>query len=214
MKKVFAMILAVVMTVMLFGCAPKADTKIIGTWHYDIDALDYLMEGIAESVGESQEAQDILEYIDLASMNIRLVCRFEEETYSFTVDEALLRQELDGVVTACMDGITEYVEALLASYGLDMSVQEVMEMVGLDPEELINTDMLMESFDLDSIRMEGRYKAYDGKLYISENVDEEPDMDKYDEYTLEGDSLTMPFDTAQFDGVVPDSGTLTFYRAS
>lgn len=96
-----------------------------------------------------------------------------------------------------------YFEAMIAASGLDMSVEEFMEMSGFSMEDMLQSlvDGVLSEEMMETIVAEGRgyYKLQDGKVYLyngacNENV--------YDLYTLDGDTMVIEKSSGVIAGLV------------
>lgn len=194
MKRIASLALVLVMIVALFaGCASSGSEskltdqeKLVGTWKGDLDMTKTMMEELGEGV----------EGFELDEFKVTAVFTFTQEgTYTMELDEESVQKAMDGLI-AGMEGFMKTMmeemakeagmtlEDMLAASG--MTMEDMMSMV---TEELEGQDLVGEM--VKDAKSEGKYKAENGKLYLSESLDAEVDINVYDTYTLEGDVLTL-----------------------
>lgn len=189
MKKSVAIVLclALVLSLCLCGCANEKK-QVLGTWTGTIDLTDKMNEEMLD--GDAEMA----EYVSIDSFNMELtLCFNEDDTYSMTVNEAALQEELDNMIGVVVDGMMRYMVDVLAAEGLELTVEEVMEMTGITEEALYAE--ISSGIDLSEVigevNMEGQFKVADGKLYMSDALDHLVDESMYELYTVEGNTLTI-----------------------
>lgn len=194
MKKIIALLLCVLMVCGLFaGCSKGAtdEEKIVGSWTAKVD--------IAKAMNAIFEVQDpdMAETMALKDVVVTIVWEFTEDgEYSMKVDKKASADAMDDLVAQIETGMPKYLEKTLG-----MSIEEFEELSGMKIEDLIAeafgddpAGMLMESFE----DLEGQYKLDDGKLYISDDPDNEPGKDDYYTYEFKGDD-EMTLDVGKFE---------------
>lgn len=189
MKKTIALLLAMVMlTGLLAGCG--GDDALVGTWEASIDVTDQLNQQFA--------AAGLGDYIKLDSFAMAVRFTFNEDgTYSCVVDEDGLGKALDTLKTTLRDGLTAYAqdavdEAAAAGAG-EFTVDDVFAAAGTTLDEMMDQMFMDDEIKAAAAEQtaEGKYKAEDGKLYLSDAPDHIPDETMYQTYTIEGDTLTI-----------------------
>ena len=185
MKKIFALMLAALMLVgVLAACggdkASVSDGGLEGKWRTTLDMTEEVNQDLADG--------ELGEFMEFSDLGVDLVLEFKGDgTYSMTVDEDALADTMESVKTQFKEGMSNYLAEMMP--GVDLDLDELMAEMGLDLDELVDSvDMASE---LREYNMAGQYKAEGGKLYLSESADEEPPVDEYDVYILDGDTLTM-----------------------
>lgn len=189
MKKRIAVLLCLVMvfSMCLCACSNEKDA-ILGSWKGSMDMTSMVNDEVA--AGDPEMAQ----YLKLDKFEMTFVMTFnEDDTFSMVLDEAALEAEIDAVADQIVQGTMDYMVAMLAEEGLEMTAEEIMAMSGITVEDL--KAEFMDSVDLEAAFSEvntyGKFKVKDGKLFTSESVDEEVNILVYELYTIEGDSLTI-----------------------
>jgi len=187
------------------GCGNKEKDALIGEWKCSIDMTDMLKEELEAGLGSDQE---LMSYFDIGTFNIDLTLSFQkDDTYSMSVDEALLEQNIDQLIDSMGQGITKYFEDMIAEEGLDMTVDEVLEASGYTMDQLMaeafNKEELMSS--MDDMESSGTFKAKGGTLILTD--DDGPGTESYE---LDGDKLTLTGEGAEDD--VKDLYPLVFTR--
>lgn len=189
MKRIASLALVLVMIVALFaGCAASAtdQEKLVGTWKGDLDMTKAMKE----------EMGDDLEGFELNDFKVTAVFTFTQEgTYTMELDEDSVQKAFDGLIES-MEGFMKTMMEDQAKE-LGMSLDDLLAASGMTMEDMMSmvTEALEEQ-DLvgelvEEAKSEGKYQAKDGKLHLSDGLNEEIDEAVYDTYTLEGDTLTL-----------------------
>lgn len=185
MAKFLSVMLVLVMLVSLTACSGDQE-KMVGTWEAELEMADVFNE----SMGDAEEA----EFLAVDSFSFKMVLTFTEEgTYTMSADEDSVVAAMEGLKEDLKVGMEEYLVYIMAQEGLEMSIDEIMEMMGITMDELIDSVVTQELIDemVSVMATEGNYRAEDGKLYLSDGVENVVDMTAYETYTLEGDTLTL-----------------------
>lgn len=224
MKKLLALLLVLAMFSSLAACG-GAKSDIIGTWQGRIDMTELMVSKIGRgleeqlaSEGDEVELTSIRDYLG----SFAPVCTFvfnEKGNYSLTVDEASLRDQIEaleaGLEAYSRDFFVEALSAILVELGMAEQVNGVEELeaiMGVSLDEAISEAMGMDLSDLisqtvdeemgaahelaEQINSEGKYKAKDGKLWLSTGLEYNVDVEFYDYYSISGDTLTIEAGTA------------------
>ena len=214
MKKLISLALvAAMLCCVLAGCGNKEADALVGTWKADVDVTELM----AEKMGE-----DMMEYVVLEKLIFTQVLQLNSDgTFSMTLDKASVETALNSMLQSVKDGTVAMLEAQIAEYGMDMTVEEMLEASGTDLETVfadleaqMNIPMLLEQ-TIDEVAGEGKFDAKDGKLFLSAGLDYLPDPECYEIYTLEGNVLTLveyvgTDSNGTFDGLYP----LVFNKAA
>lgn len=193
MKKIIALMLALLMVFAMTACGGETATTetaaieekgITGTWSYDFDVIDDLLD----SMGSMDGLED---YVKIDSFVIRILLTFNEDgTYAITIDEDHLRAGAEDLIDSMKEGAKAYFAQTLKDSGVDMSVEDAMAMAGVDLDTMFTADMIMDEIDTTDISA-GQYKFENDTLYSSQDVNEAPDMNEGEACTVSGDSLTL-----------------------
>lgn len=186
MKKMIAVLLALVMLLALAGCSDSSTDSIVGTWEATVNStaiLDQLMEGMDE---------ELQSYFELGEFTYTMNITFRDDgTYATAMDEASVVAAVDSLVASLEEGMIKAMEAQFAEMGIDMTVEEALAATGMTIADL------MTGIDAETIvaelttGTEGNYKAEEGKLYLSASLETTVDETIYDTFTLDGDKLTL-----------------------
>lgn len=212
-----SVVMVLVMT-LLAGCGSKGGT-LLGSWESDIDIADSIKQSMEQTDGEMAKdavTEEMLEYINIDSCYIKLIYTFNDDgTYKSYVDEEKAKESIESVKDNVASGIRKYLEDYIKSSGLSISVDELLEQSGISIDELVNEAFGDENIQsiIDSAASEGKYEARDGKLYMSESLDEEIDENKYETYELSSNKLKI-IDGFEDDGEGMDIYPVTFSRIS
>lgn len=189
MKKNIARILCLIMvlSVVLCGCSEEKN-ELLGTWTGDMDLSEALNASMA------LEGSGMEDYFNFTGFTVELTMVFNEDgTYSMSVSEESVSAAFDTIIAQLSDGMTQYIEDLLEAEGLDMTVEEFLELGGISIDDLIaeafTEEMLTEV--VAAFEASGQYKAEGGKLYTSSSVDEAISENAYDSYSISGTTLTI-----------------------
>lgn len=195
MKKRIALLLSFVLVLSLALCACGGDkggsetkTTIVGTWKVDIDMADMFNEEMA--------AAGMGDFINISSFNMPLIMEFNEDgTGSMSVDNDGLQKSIEGLA----DDMAEGMESYFASMGLDLD--ELLAAEGMSMDDFI--DEMMAEINTEDMGAEFthefNYKAEDGKLYMSEDLDSEVSTETYNTYEIKGSTLTLDAGNEEID---------------
>ena len=195
MKKRIALLLSFVLVLSLALCAcggGKKDT-IVGTWKTNID--------LAEAFNEEMAASGMGDYINIESFNLPLVMEFKADgTGSMTVDQEAMTETVDKLAADLTAGLEAYFTEYFASMGLEIDLDEALAASGMSMDDLVE-EMKAEFAGEDAFAEftnEFKYKAEDGKLYMSEDLESEI-SEVYNTYELKGNTLTLDIGTEELD---------------
>ena len=193
MKKVFSVILCLVMLLALTGCGSEQDA-IVGTWEGSYDMSESL------NAGMSSQDPELGEYLRVSEFALRYTMTFREDgTYTIAGDRESLEEAIAIAQVEIEEGLIKYIEYILHAQGIEMDAREFMEMAGLSVEALME-DSFSESIReeiMASLTMEGNYSVKDGMLMLSQDLTSQPDEAVYELYSIEGDTLTIDKGTAE-----------------
>ena len=188
MKKRIALLLSfvLVLSLALCACGGEKKTTIVGTWKANIE--------LAEAFNEEMAAAGMGDFINIESFNLPLVMEFKEDgTGSMTVDQEAMTATVDKLAQDLTAGLEAYFTEYFASMGLEIDLNEALAASGMSMDDLVD-ELKAEVVSEDAFAEftnEFKYKAEDGKLYMSEDLDSEIDMEVYNTYKLEGSTLTL-----------------------
>ena len=187
MKKRIALLLSFVLVLSLALCACGGEKKatIVGTWKANID--------LAEAFNEEMAASGMGDFINLESFALPLIMTFNEDgTGSMTVDQEAMTATIDKLAADLTAGLEAYFTETFAAMGLEIDLDEALAATGTSMDDLVN-EMKAEFAGEDAFAEftnEFKYKAEEGKLYMSESLDAEI-TDTYNTYELKGNTLTL-----------------------
>lgn len=209
MKKMIALLMALVLVFAMTACSSAPE--ILGTYETTIDMTDLIVIPFDGGAGVTGTDLSLANYME--AFSFIMVSEFNEDgTYRQYKDTASLETAMDNL----KDALLRFTDDLLlyslteqfASYGYDIksreAVEEMLDMewdsifsyiYGIDLEEFVGelTDVLSEELlnETDRLLQEGKYKAEDGKLYLSTSIDEEIDESAYKTYEIDGDAVSI-----------------------
>ena len=186
MKKILSLTLtALLLAALLAGCGGAgggaAEEKVItGSWAADVDMTEYLNE--------------IGQFLTLDNFTIKLLAEFKEDgTYTMAGDPESAQAAMDSLKEQLKGALTDYLQAMIDESGMDTTVEELLKEADMTMEDLMaEMDEAYSAEDLvGDLNTEGKYLFEDGKLALSDSLDEEADIAEYEAATLEGDTLTL-----------------------
>ena len=180
LKTVLGLLLCAVM--MLSGTACTAENELVGRWEgtvsYEKLALGTLSDDEKADMGEQ------LEWFKGLEMEFYIVFN-SDGTYSAGMED----DSFNECMTTITDRIYDYLEEQAKALNMTMEEYEAKyeEVNGKKPQE-----MLAELFvdDEGSVTV-GPYRVKDDRLYLFFDGDGKLDLDVYDTFTLEEDTLTL-----------------------
>ena len=194
MKKRIALLLSFVLVLSLALCACGGQkATIVGTWKANVE--------LAEAFNEEMAAAGMGDFINLESFALPLVMTFNEDgTGSMTVDQEAMTASIDKLATDLTAGLEAYFTEYFTSMGLEIDLDEALAASGLSMDDLVE-EMKAEFAGEDAFAeftSEFKYKAEEGKLYMSEDLDSEI-SETYNTYELKGNTLTLDVGTEEMD---------------
>ncbi|MBQ8746431.1 MAG: hypothetical protein IJZ08_01015 [Clostridia bacterium] len=188
MKKILSLVLigAMLLTALLSftGCGSDAD-KILGTWETTWDMSDMLAKEVA--------GEEIAQYMQIKDFAVVMRFTFNEDgTYKMEVSEESLKAAFETLKGQFVEGMTAYMEDMLADSGLNMSVEEALALSGIDMDAIIEESFTEDMLDdvVDEFVSDGEYEVKDGKLYTFDKG-ESLDENEYIRYELSGKELVF-----------------------
>ncbi len=199
MKKVLSVcMVALMMLTMLTACGTKNDNAILGKWVCEMDFGGYLNEGLA---AEPEVAEYM--YVDEFILEIELYLN-EDGTYKMTADTSANMASYEDVKEKLAAGMEAYLTAAATEVG--MTLEDVLAASDTTIDEMIDQSFGVEMFYdiVGEMEAEGKFKAADGKLFMSDGLNYDIDKNYYETYTLEGNTLTITGDSEGVtDGMYP-----------
>ena len=188
MKKITAMLLCLVLVLSLCACGAKEN--LVGTWKANIELADLMNKEIAASGDEA-----MAEAMNLESFQLPLILELREDgTCTMKVDPEAMAASADKLAADLTEGLKAYFVTMLQQQGLEVEdPTEFLTTMGLDLDALVAEmkDQFLSEETFAEFTMESKYKAEDGKIYFSDDLESEINADEYNTYTLKGDTLTL-----------------------
>lgn len=230
LTKIMALVLCLVMVFALCACGDsgekqdteqkevkKTDTELlVGNWKAEIDMTDVVVDSFAAEIGD----EEVMSYFDFGKIMTELTFTFNEDgTYKMTME--LSNKTVKAFNTALEEGVRAYMEDIIAAqieaYGMTMEEfeAEYLEETGVTVADDIdaNIEELMAEFDIEELladsSIEGNWKVENGKLYMTEDVDddfEDGTYDVYEDLTEESFKIVAEYNDGEEDtesGVYP-----------
>lgn len=169
------------------GCSGNKDKEaLLGDWVATVDMTEMMNDELKAGLGNDDE---LMSYFNLDTFTIKVNLSFkDDDTYTFSADEAAMEQSLDDVIEVFRTGIIAYFEDTIAAEGLDATVDELLAASGytLDEflEEAFDKEDMMSS--MDEMESSGTFQAKSGILSLTDD-----DGTGLEAYTLENGTLTL-----------------------
>ena len=219
MKKLLALLLVLALGLSLAACG-GVKSDIAGTWQGKVDMTEYIVSKLDRAYEEAfASGDDRAELVSIRDYlgNFAPVYTYvfnEDGSYAVTVDEASLHDQIEAFKTG-LEAYSRYIFAELLSMTLVElgmaeqvnGVEELEAILGVSLDEAISEMVGMELRDFigqivdeelgtaqemaGKINSEGKYKAKDGKLWMSSGLEYDVDPELYDLYSISGSTLTI-----------------------
>ena len=190
MKKFISILLVLAMVLMLGACGgPSEKDALLGSWKTVLDMTDIFNDSMAAGAGEEMGP-----YLEVQSFDLVMTLTLnQDDTYSMILDETALESTVQAIRADLQAGIEQYLVDSVAAMGVEMSIEDILAASGISMEDMmaeIISDEMIDSLVSD-ITAEGKFKAKDGKLFLSAGLEYEVDERVYETYTLDGTTLTL-----------------------
>ena len=219
MKKLLALLLVLALGLSLAACG-GAKSDIAGTWQGKVDMTEYIVSKLDRAYEEEfASGDDRAELVSIRDYlgNFAPVYTYvfnEDGSYAVTVDEASLHDQIEEFKTG-LEAYSRYIFAELLSMTLVElgmaeqvnGVEELEAILGVSLDEVIAEMLGMELHPFVSLLLEetiggaeayasrfnseGKYKAKDGKLWLSAGLEYHVDPERCDYYSIAGNILTI-----------------------
>lgn len=190
MKKLTAIVLCLVLVLTMAACSPKEN--LVGTWNATINMAQMFNDQMASE-------PEMAEYMHLETLDFAFVMELREDgTLTLKVDPEAMNATIDQLMAALTAGLEGYFKDMFAQQGLEIEdMNTFLSSMGMDLDSLVaelKNELLSES-SFEEFTTEAKYKAEDGKMYWSDDLDSEINTDEYMTYKLEGKTLTLEVGT-------------------
>ena len=195
MKKAICVFVSVVLLLSL-SCslsACKNDTDdITGSW---VAAIDYA-EAINAGISSVDGAALMKDYFQVDHFILTTTFTFMENgTYRITYDEDSIANAVQDMKKDLKNGFNRYLADQIRLQGLQMTVAEYLAAQHLSLDSLINSIFTKQVTDdlLSSIaeKTTGNYLVKDGKIFLTNDINQEISEDSYDNYELRDNTLVL-----------------------
>lgn len=188
---VAAIVLIVVAGTLAVYFSGAEQRKFIGTWRATVDMTDLVQE-------EMQDMPYISDYITVTDFSCDLIFTCNENgTYSLAFDDDSIDKATDNLLLDIKDAFYDYFEnELREEYGADISLEDVMAYAGTSIDDLMDEDFsnaFSEALreELSEEVLAGNYSVRSGKLYLTDDYDDDIDLDDYDTYRFDSEKLVL-----------------------
>lgn len=155
-----------------------AAESLVGTWHATKDISDLLTQMLAET---DPTTSDYFTFSDLNLVFTMTLGADGSFTLVSTADDFA-----DTLLEQMRPGLEKMLEEALADANLDMTLEEFLSVSGTSLDALLDELAATLSFDdeLEAMNISAKYIVEGDKLYFSEDMDSEIDMDEATTFTL------------------------------
>lgn len=186
MKRIFTWLL-ILAALVLTGCRAEADA-LMGSWYAQVDVQQVLDRRL------ERESPEFASQVAPGAFPVTVVLSFYADgTYQAGIDP-------ESVDAACRDytarveaGLWQYLQQLHALQGLDMTLEQYLQSLGITREELMEEvigESLAQELLLElGVREEGWFALKKGRLFLMEQPEQEPS--DYHSVQVEGQTLTL-----------------------
>lgn len=192
MKRTVGMILLLCVLLTTFSGCDSDAKDIIGSWTADINYAAAVNAGIYSADG----MEEMGDYFKFDEFYLTTTFTFlEDGTYTVELDAVSVFNAVQGIRGHMAAGMEEYIRDEIRKAGLNISASSYLGMLGLNWITL--GEMLFTDYTMGKIAEElskgskGRYQVKNGRIYMTEDLEQELSEENYDTYSLEGDTLTL-----------------------
>ena len=183
-SKVLALLMVAALMLAVTGCANEKD-ELLGVWKGRVELAEQLTEELGDQMGD----------LTVDSFEMALQIEFkEDDTYVISVDEEALEQSVYDLQNYLVDGLLEYgKDNVLEKTGVEMTTEELLTFMRTTKESFMEQIPVAELVGeiSDNLKVEGKFKVKDGKLYTSDDPNVETIEAAYENYTIEEGVLTL-----------------------
>lgn len=186
MKRILSLAVVSVMLVLLTACGEQ--DKFIGSWEAEVNMAEYIMKSMVE------EDAEVAEYFDIEDFTLVLQMTFNSDgTYTKGIDMEAAKEAFAGLQKDFENGVTKYLEDVIKTSGLDMSVEDVLEASGTTLDEMVEESFGSSVLDelAEEMKSGGNFEVKEGKLYLSDGEENTIDENVYETYEISKDELKL-----------------------
>lgn len=167
---------------LLLGNQPQPPA---GRWRVTLELAGELNKAFAQ--------QGLGDYLAVESFPVVMELELGEEgDYTLAADETAFARTVETLKEELTAGFTAYTRDRLTESGVELEVSEVFDAMGTSLTELLDRAFDRASLtDLALGEEKGRFVAWQGRLYFAPEGGEGFAKDRWEGYTLEGDTLTL-----------------------
>ena len=209
MKKLTALLLALVLALGLTACTRNDTKKLVGTWTYRADITQRINDRVKEALELDQVSPD-------AAVSVYLTFTVTADgAYTLALDTASIEKDRAAYMEALRPVLAEalYVQAEDEGYTREQ-YDEALESLGMTAEDCADTiiaafdlntflTLLRGSHDSDTIST-GYCKAEEGRLYFGSATADLSDAD-FTGYALSGDTMTWTDEDGAAEALLTES---------
>lgn len=185
------LIMSVIM--LLTGCASHSEKEnILGTWKCELDLTERINSDLSFDTS-------VISYSGTDQFKLDMYMQFrDDDTYKVWIAEESLDDAMDQLIQSMTADLFRYMEdLLLKEEDREMTIDEILESTGVSEDELVEqmfpqeTRTALKTQIVGQFNKEGWFKAEEGKLFTSADLEHAVDSAVYEKYTLEGNVLTL-----------------------
>ena len=182
MKRIFVLLLALALLLLLAGCAEE---NISGCWDSYTDFQEFYLTSLME---ELELPMEVMDYVNREEVTPRFSFIFRDDgTYEIKADAHLISAGGNFSPEALLDAMMLFYKEEERS----VSFEEFCAKYGVETDTSALFQRMGKLFWRDYTMMEGCYIAKGGKLYLSASVDTEPDKVSHIRYKRKDKTLIL-----------------------
>ena len=193
-KRIVSILLIAMMLLVMTACGGETNAdKIIGKWETTMDLTETMNTQFTTNPALSQ----FKDYLTLEDFNLKMYFEFNADgTYATTFDEATLNTSLDNLLAALKTAMKGYLQAIITSQGVNITVEQLLEAQNTDLDTMVNSSFNREETikSMTSGAQSGKYEVKGNQLFLSKTPDGTIDKSSCEYITIEGDTMqfTLP----------------------
>ncbi len=186
MKRFFAWLLAILLFT-LSGCTSEMDA-LMGTWHAQVDIQNVMAQRL------ERESPELAPMVEPGEFPVTVVLSFYADgTYQASIDPDSVQAACTGYTARVEEGLWQYLLQLHAQQGLDTTLEQYLQSLGITREalmhEVIGQSLADEVLLELGLREEGFFTLEKGKLFLMAELEAQPS--DFHRYQVEGEALTL-----------------------
>ena len=184
LKKVLAVLLVLLITVVLFGCASKSD--VLGNYEAQLDITEIFNSRYTDTADIENYSLSELTLTQYLTVN-------EDGTYSYFVAEEEVERLLSKAEALTKDALEQYYARIIADTGVDTDVEEYLASVGTDLDAVAGEMKVGEEIEaiVERLNGEGHFTAEKKSIFAKEIIGSFNSFSGFEDYEFKDDTLKV-----------------------